>query len=216
MERLNQTSSQEQKKNTSEAVFDQLTDYLFDKVLLLNNPQLVTSTGNNSTTNYTGLLRVPDTSRGRYVRPDKKSRFRTAFYISGGGNKADAYILTPCVYLSESSPTSFTSMNIFDSYVGIKILAGDVFMATKSKSGERLIKSRVRIPDNSTNVLDIEYNISHANIYINGEQIGSIDANMTESLYSLITTYPLIAPIRSTDGTTVTMNIENYQFLQDR
>lgn len=211
-EYLNRLTGQEQKKEASEAIFDQLSDYLFDKVILLTWPTLATSTAITSTTNYGVLLRTPDTSAGKYIRPDKTSRFRCVFYISNPV-QADAYILSPAVHQSSTAPQLPSDMA---SYVGIRILGGVVSMVSRSSAGEVSKETTFRILTNDSYTLEIKYNITYADIFIDNQQIGSIECNMEENIYRLVTVYPLIAPIRSLNASSVSINVENYQFLQSR
>lgn len=215
---LNRFSSQEAKKNNSETFFSEISDYLFDKVNFLNNPGLAASAATTSTTTYDVAVRVPDTSGGLYLRPDRRSRLRTVFYIVGGGaSKADAYILSPCLYPSSTSISAgITTLNIFNYYVGISIKAGAISLVSKDSTGTKQISTSYTITGTSTNKLEILYNVTHADIYVNDSFLGSISVDTTTSFGSLVTIYPLIAPIRSIDGTSVEIDLENYQFIQEK
>lgn len=204
------------KKENSEFVFDSLSDILFDRILLLNNSSLAVSGATADMESYTPQLRVPDTSGGKFVRPDKKSRFRTAFYVVGGVEEADFFILSPCVY-PEESISSFAEMTIFKGFVGVRILRGQVYLVTYGR--EKIMKSITApliIKGTSTNSIDILYNINSADVYINNQLLGTIETDFNYDLDSLVTTYPVMAPIRSVAGQNVNLTFENYQFLQER
>lgn len=214
---LNRQSSQQSKKDASTVVFNELADYLFEEVNLINQPGIVTSNGVISTTVYNVAVRVPDTSGGKYIRPDRRSRLRTIFYIFGGAEKADAYILSPCFYPSSTSISAgITSLSIFNYYIGIKIYKGEISLVAKDPAGERIIPAGITISGATTNKLEVLYNITHADIYINDNFVGSISIDTSLAVNNLVTAYPVIAPIKSTDGTSVEMDLENYQFLQDK
>lgn len=210
---INNQSSIEQKKENSEVVFGFLSDFLFEKVNLLNNPGLVTSTSVTSTTTYGVLLRVPDTAKGKYLKFDRKSRLRSVFYFTNNQTKTDCYILSIALTNNSTAPTSMVDLT---NYVGIRMLAGEVWLVSKQNNKENLKKTDLKITDDKTHILDLKYNVNSAEILIDDEYIGSISCDFSEITYKQITMYPLFAPIRSTDGSAVQITMENYQFLQDR
>ncbi len=197
-------------------VFELLGDYLFDKVNLLVSPGISTSTAVTSTTDFSGSLRVPDTSGGKYLKPTKPSRVRTVFYVSGGVEKADAYILTQCLLPSSTFPSPLTSTNPFKYYTGIKILAGVLYVVSKDGTSEITTQTNMVLTGNTTYKLEIVFNVSNTVVYIDDKYVGSITNDYTNSEVGVVTIYPIIGLIRSTDGSSVQMNFENYQFLQDR
>lgn len=213
---LNTNSSTSQKRDTSEAVFQVLSDYLFDRVNFLNNPGNVTSNGVTSTTIYNVAIRVVDTSEGKTIRPDRASRFRTVFYIFGGAENADAYILSPCFNPTDTSISSgIADLNIFSHYVGVRLLAGEVSLVSKDKSGTKEVPTSTKIKGDTTYKLEIFFNINSASIYIDNNFIGTVAIDNSSIVNNVVTAYPLISPIRSTNGVSVEMDFENYQFIQD-
>ncbi len=215
-ENLQPQSSSEQIKDASDAIFDLLSDYLFDRVNLLNFPGQSTSTGVTSTTTFGGLLRVPDTALGRYLKVDRRSRLRTIFYITGDSDRAECYILSPAVYQDTASLNTFTTIDVLEAYVGIKIDDTVVSLVSKGVGGAKEQQTTATIIDDETHVLDIIYNITYADVYLDNVFLGSINCDLTSTLYNPVTVFPLFAPIRSNSGNSVSLVAENYQFLQDR
>jgi len=218
---VNRNSSKEAKRDAAEAVFEALSNFFFDEVNLLNSPDTAVSSAagspNTSTTVFTTGIRVPDTARGLYMRPDKKSRLRTMFYVNEGATSMEGYILSPAVYPSQVGISGgISSMSVLSSYVGIKILEGAVHLVSYFSGRERTILTDFRITDSTTHVLDIIYTITSALIIIDGKRLGRISCNLLETIDSPETFFPIVAPVRSTNGTGVRMSIEGYQFLQDR
>jgi hypothetical protein len=213
---LNRFSSSEDKNSAAEVVYEVLGDFLFDKVNFLNNPGNSTSNGVTSTTTYGAAVRVPDTGAGKYLLPNKKTRLRTVFYIFGDAENADAYILTQCMYQG-STLAAFTSVeSTFSYYVGIKINRGAVSLVSKSSNGMNEVRTEARVIGATTYKLEMLFNVLYTEVYIDDNYIGSISHDYSSATETQITLYPLIAPIRSIAGTSVEMDLENYQILQDK
>lgn len=210
---LNRLSTPEQKRSAAEAVYELLSDFFFEQVNFLNSPGTVTSGDVTSTSNYGMALRVPDTSKGKYIRPDKKSKFRCLFYYEDNLTNTDGYILSPCVYQSSTAPTNVSQ---FNSYLGIKVLSGNVSLVSKIRGREQLFPTQFKITDDTTYLLEMDYSGNTLNVSIDGALIGSVSGDFSDTAYSLITVYPIIAPIRSVNGSTVKITFENYQYLQDK
>lgn len=215
---LSQGSSRENRKQASEALFDSFSELLFDRVNLINGTFAV-SGATTSTSLYKIQLRVPDTSNRLFMRPDKKIRFRCTFYISGTAEEADAYILIPAVITDTSSIDSVNqtipSLSVFDGYSGIRMNAGAVSLVSHGANVEG-VSTAARIVGNSTHYLEIKYNINNSEIYLDNTYLGSVSCDLTRSLYTYTVFYPLLAPIRSIGGTSVNLNMESYQILQDK
>lgn len=217
--RLNRLSSKEDKNSVSEIVYEVLGDFLFDKVNFLNQPGLAASGTTISTTTYDVAVRVPDTSEGKYIRGDRRSRLRTVFYFPNSGAEfADAYILSPCFYPSTVSISGgISSLSVFDFYVGIKILSGQVSLVAKDIRGERTITTNKIIRGTQTVSIEIKYNISNAEIYIDDVLLGSISTDPSVIINNVTTAYPLIAPIRNSSGAAITSGAfvigHNYQIV---
>jgi len=215
--RLNRFSSTEEKDGTAEIVYEVLGDFLFNQANLINGTFAV-SGANTSTSQYKVGLRVPDTSSRMFMSPDRKLRFRCTFYVSGTAEKADLYILTPAVLtdLTAVSGGLITNISSLDSYVGIRFNAGEVSLVSKGL-GTTVSKGKSNtITSDKTYYLEVLYNITNAEFYLNKEYLGTLSCNLQDSLYTYEAFYPLIAPIKSLDGTSVNLNMESYQILQDK
>ena len=116
---LNRFSSREDKKSSAEAVYEALGDFLFEKVNLITDT-FVTAGSTISTTDYDFSLRVIDTSVRKFMRPDRRLRFRATFYLTNY-DKADCYILVPATLDSIVSPVNVSEL---ENYVGLKIKEG--------------------------------------------------------------------------------------------
>jgi hypothetical protein len=227
MEILNSDSSQEEKQAASEAVFESLADFLFDKInftsLIFSEAKQIDGTGAyvsvTDTTNYWGTSRITDTSEGRYLNTGKPSRMRCSFYLSNP-DKLDGYILSPAVYDSFGSLNSFDDMNALRSYVGIKFVSGKINIAIKVAGyTERLVETDLSFSGSGatdTYRLEIIHNVSSTELYINEESLGTYPTDMIGTNTKTKTFLPLLSPARSTDGSAVGIVIENYQFIQDR
>lgn len=216
---LNKNSSPEQKRDASKAVFEQLSDFFFNQVNFLPYPGRSTSGTVTSTSIYSAAIRVPDTAAGKHLRSDKRSRLRAVFYVEdGGAEEAEAYILSPCAYQATTSLSGgVSSMSAFHAYVGVKISRGVLSLVSKSRGGEeRLRSTNIKLSGTTTYSIEIHYNITSAEIFIDGVSLSTIDTDFSDITYSMITTFPLIAPIKSSDGTGVALTLENYQYMQDR
>lgn len=214
---LNRNSSSEQKKDAAEGIFENFSNFLFEKVNLLVNPGFSTSNGVTSTTTYNTAIRVPDTSGGAYLKINRESRFRCLFYIFGTAEKADGYLLSPVVYQSTTSISSgITSPSIFGFYVGIKFLAGRVWLCSFSEGQETLKDTGLRLIGESTYKLEIIYNKTSADIFVGDEFLGTVECDPSSFYNNTVTFYPLMGIIKSTDGTSVELTLENYQYIQDK
>ena len=213
-ESLNRHSSSEEKRAVGEALFDSLSELLFDKVNLISGTFAV-STATVSTTDFMTQLRVIDTSLRQFMRPDRKVRFRCTFYVAGTIEKADMYILVPAVY-SSTVLGIVTDMHVLSSYVGIRVNAGAVSLVSWDGTADTIFSTTTVLAGTTTYYLEIKSNITNAEIYLNGALIGTIPCELNKTLYSYQTFYPLFAPIRSKDGTSVNLNMESYQILQDK
>ncbi len=209
---LNKLSSPDEKKSAADAVYELLSDFLFEKVNLLNNPTLSVSANTTNTSTYDITFRVPDTGKGLYLRPDKKSRLRAVFYVNGTAEKADFYFLSPVRFQGVTGVT-FDGLH---SYVGIKSVEGLVSLVSYSDGAEMQVSTDQVLEGENTYAIDIKYNIGNAEVYINNRLLGTIECNLSSDFYNIITLYPVLGAIRSIDGTSVQLTAENFQFLQDK
>ena len=215
---LSPQSSTGAQQDAAEAVFALLSDFLFERVNLLTHPNNVNSTATTTTTTFTLGLRIPDTAGGFMTRPDRKARFRTIFYVSGGGmEKSEFYFLVPARYQAESfSGADLTKIDFLHSFVGIWCNAGVVKLVSRKAGVTNVTDTSILLSGTTTYVLEVLFNIYSAEFFINGQSIGSISCNLLDDLYNIVSIFPFFAPIRSKDGTSVNLNVENYQFLQDK
>jgi hypothetical protein len=212
---LNRFSSTSEKREATEALFDVFSELLFERVNLINGVS-ATSLDVTDTVNYGMLLRIPDTSVRNFMRPDRKLRFRCTFYLKAPA-KADCYILVPATLNSLTSPTQVTD---FNRYVGLRILNGVVSLV--SGGAENLTVSTTYdigagSPSFSdTYYLEIFFNVNSAQFFLNNVSVGTISCDLASALYTYQTFYPVICPIKSSDGTAVQVVFESYQILQDK
>lgn len=215
-------SSASEKKDVSDVVYDNLMDYLFNKIVFINLAYSdLGGGGTTSTANFGKLSRIIDTAEGRLMAPGKNSRLRCQFYIKNP-SKINGYILSPCVYDAQGLPTNVTTMTIFRSYVGLKFLSGQVYVVVKQagKSEELYpISFSLDMYDatyTDTFALEIYHNILSTDIIINGVNYGSYTSDMVGSISVNETFYPFFSPAKSTDGTSVNIVVENIQFIQQK
>jgi len=219
---LNSLSSADDKKSTSDVVYESLMEYFFDKVIFIN---LAFSDfgggGSTSTTDYDTSSRIIDTAEGRLMAPGRSSRLRCQFYLKNP-SKMTGYILSPNIYDSQTLPSPLTNMNVFRAYVGIKFLDGKVYAVTK-QAGESeriyLLDLTLSMFDGTftdTYSLEIKHSITHTEIIINNISYGSFSSNMIGSFSSVETFYPFFSTAVSTDGTSVNITAENIQFIQSK
>jgi hypothetical protein len=215
-EKLNIFSTKDDKANAAEVIYEVLSDFFFDKVTFLTSPGNSNSTATTSTSNYKTLLRVPDTSRGKYLRPDRKSKFRALFYVSGGVEQAEFMILSPAMYRDDTLASDVANLDLFDSFVGIKVVGGVISLISKSRGVTKESTIPTKLYGETTYLIEMTYGVKSINIRIDNKHIGTISCDLQEFKNDQITMYPFFCPIKSTDGTSVNLNFENYQFLQDR
>lgn len=212
---INSRSSKEDKFNTADAVFSTFAELFFDRLIFLSNPGGANSTA-TSGSSYRTLLRVSDTSKGKNIRPDKELRFRTIFYVSGGVENADFYILSPATYRSESITSDIGNFDTFDAFAGIRVVNGQVYLSSKSRGIQEQVNTSVNLKGTTTYLLDIIFNVTSLEVYIDSGYVGSISCDLKENINNLITVFPIFAPIKSTTGVSVNLNFENYQLIQDK
>ena len=137
---LSRDSSREERRGTREALFDSFAELLFDRVNLISAGGAVSGDTTDTSAFITGM-RVTDTSEGRkFMSPNRSMRFRCGFYVSGGVEKAEFYILSPLV-TSTSIISGPTNMKISDGFVGIHCDAG--VLTLESWDGSELMTRHV-------------------------------------------------------------------------
>lgn len=218
---LNRFSSREEKLEASQAVFEGLSEALFDRVNFISFPfsQLTSSGGTTSTTDYTTGSRLIDSTGGKFLSVRKMSRFRCNFYTVGG-DKIDAYILSPAV-LDGFTLGTVTDINAkMRSYVGVKLLNGQLYLAIKEVGEDERLEliDGISFPSGAsdTHTLEIVYDVNTARVLVDGELVSNFNIDFDVSSNDAYTYYPLFSPGRSTDGTSVNLVVENLQYIQNR
>lgn len=218
---LNRFSSSDQKKEISDVVYDNLVEYFFNKVVFLNSIYTdFGSGGTTSTTDFATSSRFIDSAKGKLTGVGKKSRLRCQFYIKQP-SKIEGYILSPAVYDGTTLPTSVTTLNILRAYVGLKFKDNKVYAVYKESGKQEIVKllDFKHIMDGNftdTYSLEIIYNNSSTDIYINNEYFISVPSDLKGSFNTQNVFYPFFSTGRSTDGTQVNIVAENVQFIQER
>jgi hypothetical protein len=220
---LNQNSSQDARRAASDAVFQNLTEYFFNRIVFLNyiySDFGGSPLGTTSTTNLNTSSRIIDTSDRKMMSLSNESRMKCTFYLRSP-SKLVGYILSPASLLGDSLGT-IQNLNPLKSYVGIKFDEGEVFAVVKEAGkGEKTypINFTLRMSDatfTQTFTLEIFYNVTSTDIYIDNQFQASFGSDLIGDGDNSITFYPLLAPGKSIDGTLVNIVVENYQFIQNK
>lgn len=219
---LNTFSSPENKKNTAESLFDQLGEYLFEKVVYLN--YIYSDFGSGGTTSTSTLntaSRIIDSSSGRFMRAGRKNRFSCQFYTRSS-SKLVGYLLSPAT-LDSDTLGSITSLSSLDSYAGLKFIDSRVYVVTKNsgETSENLTEIDFGFDGasktfSSTYRLEILYTGRSIQVWINGIYYGDYAFEMQSQTEPVVTYYPFFSAGRSTDGTQVNIVVETLQFIQDK
>jgi hypothetical protein len=219
---LNRQSSLEEKKNVSEAVFELLSDFFFDRINFISFPfTQVTETagGYTSTTLFGGASRLTDTADGKFLALDKKSRTRCQFYVKNPPSML-GYVLSPVRYDSYTTLNTFSSMDVFSGYAGIKIDKGIVYVAVKSYGKTEILYPTDYVltgtGESTTLVLEIRYDVNSVSVSIDNRKIGSFPIDLAPRTGPFKTFLALMSPAKSYDASGVNITIENYQFIQDK
>ena len=156
--------------------------------------------------------RESDTSGGRRFRPERVSKYRATFYINSGLSVSTIYLTAPAVSAASTIGTAMVDAN--KSYVGVKIIAGVIYMVSSVAGTETTIRTGTTITDATTHLLEIDYYITHAVVKFNNVVIGDISCNLLTT--TLTTFFPFLTSVKSSDGTAVNLTIEGFEFLQNR
>lgn len=219
---LNRNSSQEEKREAKETVFDELASYFFDRVVFISLLYSdLSGGGTTDTVNFGKLSRIMDTSQGKLMSPGKESRMRCNFYLKNP-DKLDGYLLSPVVYDEQLLPTNLTTMTIFRSYVGLKFSNNKVYVVVKQAGKDEvtyLLNLTLDMLDATftyTYTLEILHNGTSTDIYIDDVLYGSYSSDMIGSFTSVETFFPFFAPAKSKDGTITQVVAEHIQFIQNK
>jgi len=270
---LNRNSSEGEKQIAADAVYDLLSDALFDKLSFISFPftqtkQIypmtiqdgisgLTTVGSEKTyaqtkigeagvtledrdhiqfieadvtdtERYWGIGRIPNTSEGKFLRPDRQSRVRCSFYVNCG-QYIDGYLLTNVVYDSFTSLNYFNSMDIFRSYLGLRFLEGKAYIAIKEAEKEETLTEIDSVNVSGTGFsttyrLDITSTGKSCRIFIDGIDQGTFSSDATSGFGDSVSSYlPLFIPAKMTESVadpkggnlSVAVYVENFQFIQN-
>lgn len=156
-------------------------------------------------------VRDADTTGGLWFTPAKKSKFRMTFFINAGLSKSTVYIASPGISKVSTTPTAIASAN--NSFVGVKIVAGAVKLVACRNGSETVLATSKTIADSNTHKVEIQYNISHATVIFDNVILGTIACNLSGITFATYWSY--ITSFGSSDGTTVTVDTERYEFIQN-
>lgn len=194
---------------------EKLQDILWNGVYYTANFNSESATANSTTQVVT--LKEVDTTEGGKFDPALDSRFRVTFYLNSGASVATLYIVSPAI---STDPTFATSVplgtNEYLSYVGIKVVATEVFMVASINGTERTVRTSAIIDDDTTHNLEIYYRAGEsADIFLDTQKIGSISAKIQKSKTNLKTYYPYMFAISASSGS-AQVTMENYEFIQKK
>lgn len=218
---LNINSSREHKRNSADAIFSQLGDYLFEKVVFLNH--IYTDFGLGGTTSTTNLAtesRIIDSSSGVFMQAGRKSRLACQFYTKNA-SKLIGYILSPATLDSDALGT-VTDLSSMKSYCGVKFDQGQTYVAIKEAGGSEILYpidfgfNGGSVTFSTTYSLQLIHSGLVLDVLINGEKLGTYSANLSNSSNPVVTFYPFFSAGKSTDGTQVNIVVETLQFIQDK
>lgn len=200
-----------EKKVTDDNVSDGIYETLWNKVY-----HVASFASASITTTGTNLLdangRESDTTAGRLSSPSRDCKFKTAFYLDTGFNVSTVYITSPAI--SAVSTVGSFIVDSDKSFVGIKIINGAINLVSCRSGVETVKTTTTTIINNNTNVLEIDYYITHAIILFNDVQIGDIACNLLGITFQ--TFFPFLTSLSSNDTSSVNLTIENYEFIQKR
>lgn len=203
----------EQKKEFNLLNQDNLVDSLWDKFLLLSEITVFTVTSATTTEN---IERHRFTAAVSELNPGKSGRFRCSFYFgsTGLGENAQAYITSFHTRTSTTAPVAINEG--VNEYIGIKIVDNAVSLVTYSNSIETLYSTSKVLEGNTTYTLEIFFDPSgQATFLLDKENIGVIRTGINLTVDAPIY-YPIFCSIKSLDGVSHSLNIEYFQFLQER
>ena len=218
---LNRDSSIEQKKSASEAVFENLVDFFFDKVnyVTLVFSRFSSGGGTTSTSAYATGSRIIDTSEGKFFSERRTSRMSCSFYTQNA-NQLEGYILSPAVFDSTGSLGAISNLSSLRAYLGIKIDGGTVTVVVKDDGKDEVLYPTditIAAGFSETFRLETRYNINTAEVLIDGSLIGVYNLDWSVNEKTTKTFYPLFSPGKTKNsGTTVDIVIENFQFIQNK
>lgn len=213
---VDRSISELDKRVINDVVQDGLDDILW------NGTAYISSFATSSLTTTTAELfdsslisqggRESDTSEGKRFRPETSCRFKTAFYLNAGIPKSTVYIVAPAISTSTAIGTSIIDVN--KSFVGVKIVAGVMSLVASTNGGVTTRSTSITIPDAITHLLEIDYYVTHAVVLFDNVIIGDIPCYLPPT--TIGTFFPFLTSIGSSDGTSVNVTLENYEFLQRR
>lgn len=209
-------STPEEKRDLLEVVQDAIADVLWDNIYYI--PSFEASFKDTTSSTEQVDVKEVDTSEGKQFNPSRPCRFRINFYLEDGATASTVYILSPAVSTDPTFTTGVPlSTNDFFSYVGIKIVNGDLFLVSKGTNGGEEVtrKTTVRITDASTNTIEFNYRPNQStDVLFNKKTVGTISNPRLSPTKPFFTFYPYLTSIKSNTGALVNITVESFEFLQ--
>lgn len=212
---ISRDQSEDMKKEARDVIYRALASSLWDEVYYTSNFASASITTTSTSEVFDANGRESDTSGGLYFLPSRESRFRAIFYLNTAQTKSEVYITSPAT--SQASTVGTAMADTDKSWVGVFIDETVVKLVSynHNDASTTTVTTTETITDNTTHVLEIRYHVGHAEIYLDNASIGTIPCKLIDDT-SITTFFPFLTSIKSTDGTSVNLTIESYEFLQSR
>jgi len=213
--------SHEQKLAVREIIGDKIADIIWDKFFYVSGftPFTVDATTANPSYTVNGEIieRLRDSSGYLFLSTKMPSKFRCGFYFGGPnlGAGCTAYITT--MHVRTASGTVPIKDNGAE-FIGLKIVNNRVYLCSydDSTGTEKLIDTQKVIVDDETIILEILFfPRERADFYINNEFIGTITGVLPSNQTPIIF-YPILCSLKPSDSGEHKLNIDYYEFLQQR
>lgn len=211
---INRDLSWEQQDSMREIISDKLSDSIWNKFFYTSGFTPFTLIVTSDTE---GIERLRDTSGDLFLSVDRPTKFRVSFYFGSTGLGAGCTTYITTAHVRSVSGT----VPILDNgaeFVGIKIINNRIYLCSyvDSKKKEVLIDTNKVIVLDETVILEIQYfPRERADFFINNVYIGTITGNLPNNNHPIIY-YPIFCSLKRTDGLSHNLNIDYYEFLQDR
>jgi len=169
------------------------------------------------TSNTEGNEKLRDTTGNKFLTVDKPTKLRVAFYFgnTGLGAGCTAYVTTCHVRtVSGTAPILGNGAE----FVGLKIVNNKIFLCSyvDANKTETLVDINKTIVLDETILLEIQFfPRERADFYINNVYVGSITGNLPSNNNPIIY-FPLFVSLLRTDALNHNVNIDYYEFIQDR
>jgi hypothetical protein len=216
---ISKLSSKDEKKGTAEAVYETLADFFFDKVSFISYAFSEVTNGGYTGSTFRGWSRLPNTAGGKFLVTDRNSRMRLHFYVKNP-TSIIGYILSPAVFDDTTSLNDIASLDILRGYVGLKINLGTIYVVVKEAGkSEVLYDTNIKLTntgESETYRLEMRYGAKTTQVFIDDIQIGSFATDFSTGFDEPQSFLPLFSPAKSSNGTSINITIENFQYIQDK